>query len=57
MKSRFAVGAIAVMALATAGVVAGGALQSGPQVGNKIITPFNPLNVTGAQAGVKFCQV
>jgi hypothetical protein len=57
MKSRFAVGAVAVMALATAGVVAGDALKSGPQVGKKITTPFNPLNVTGAQAGIKFCQV
>jgi hypothetical protein len=57
MKSRFAAGALAVMALAAAGVVAGDALKSGPQVGSKVIQPFNPLNVTGSQAGKKFCQV
>jgi hypothetical protein len=57
MKSRFAVGALAVMALATAGVVAGDALKSGPQVGKNLPGPFHPLNVTGSQAGKKFCQV
>jgi hypothetical protein len=57
MKNRFAVGAFAVMALAAAGVVAGDALKSGPQVGSKVVQPFNPLNVTGSQAGKKFCQV
>jgi hypothetical protein len=37
--------------------VAGGALRSGPQPGQWIGGPFNPLNVTGPQAGYKTCQV
>jgi hypothetical protein len=39
-----------------AGVLAG-ELQSGPAVGKSIPGPFHPLNVTGAKAGEKFCQV
>ena len=30
-------------------------LKSGPQSGEKVPGPFHPLNVTGAQAGKKFC--
>jgi hypothetical protein len=30
-------------------------LQSGPQVDQKVPGPFHPLNVTGANAGEKFC--
>jgi hypothetical protein len=36
---------------------AGDDLKSGPQVGSKKIPPFNPLNVTGPQAGTRACQV
>ena len=57
MKIRFAVGAFAVMTLATAGVGAGGALKSGPQEGKNIPGPFHPLNLTGAMAGKKHCLV
>jgi hypothetical protein len=57
MKSRFAVGALAVMALATAGVIAGDALKSGPQEGKDIAGPFHPTNITGPQAGKKHCLV
>jgi hypothetical protein len=32
-------------------------LQSGPQVGKGIGGPFNPLNLTGDNAGEKVCQV
>ncbi len=32
-------------------------LKSGPQVGQTIPGPFNPLNVTGPSAGEKACQV
>jgi hypothetical protein len=32
-------------------------LKSGPQVGQFIGGPYNPLNVTGADAGGKTCQV
>jgi hypothetical protein len=57
MKSRFAVGAFAMMALATAGVVAGDALKSGPQEGKNIPGAFHPTNITGPQAGKKHCLV
>jgi hypothetical protein len=57
MKSRFIVGAFAVMALATAGVMAGDALKSGPQEGRDIPGPFHPTNLTGAMAGKKHCLV
>ena len=39
-----------------AGALAGD-LKSGPEVGKNIPGPFHPLNVTGAKAGEKFCQV
>jgi hypothetical protein len=57
MKSRFAVGAFAVMALAAAGVMAGDALKSGPQEGKNIPGPFHPTNITGPMAGKKHCLV
>jgi hypothetical protein len=57
MKSRFAVGAFAVMALAAAGVMAGDALKSGPAEGKNIPGPFHPTNLTGPMAGKKHCLV
>ncbi len=36
---------------------AAGDLKSGPQVGKAVPGPFNPLNVTGPDAGSKRCQV
>ncbi len=57
MKRHFAVGAFALAVLATTSLVAGEALKSGPQVGDKILTPFHPLNCTGASAGKKNCLV
>jgi hypothetical protein len=57
MTQRIALGAIGVALLAVSGLVAGGALKSGTPVGKKIPGPFHPLNVTGAQAGQKFCLV
>lgn len=56
MKARFA-GAFVLAALATAGVVAGDALKSGPEVGKNIPGAFHPLNITGASAGQKNCLV
>jgi len=38
-------------------VLAGGGLKSGPPVGSHRLLPFNPLNVTGENAGEKVCQV
>ena len=57
MKHRFAVGAFAVAVLAVSSVVAGDALKSGPQEGKNIPGPFHPTNITGSQAGKKFCLV
>ena len=36
-------------------VTAGGPVQSGPQVGEKIPGPFLPMNVNGSEAGQKSC--
>jgi hypothetical protein len=56
MKKRFILGAVAVFALASAGVVTAGALKSGLPVGDHP-TPFHPLNLTGSSAGKKNCLV
>ncbi len=56
MRNCLVVGALAVMALATAGAVAQEPLKSGLQVGEHP-TPFDPLNVTGPFAGKKQCLV
>jgi hypothetical protein len=57
MKRVLVVGAT--LALVVAGYHAWAAddLKSGPQVGQSIGGPFNPLNVTGSAAGEKVCQV
>ncbi|MCC6419856.1 MAG: hypothetical protein IT429_16605 [Gemmataceae bacterium] len=57
MKPRFIAGALAVAALAVAGVVADDALKSGPQEGKNIPGAFHPTNLTGPQAGKKHCLV
>lgn len=41
--------------LLVAAAVAGEALMSGPAVGDKVPGPFEPLNVTGENAGKKAC--
>jgi hypothetical protein len=46
----------AAAALLLAGVAAAGSLKSGPQPGDSP-TPFNPLHVTGKDAGNKDCPV
>ena len=57
MKHRIIMGAFTLAILATASLVAGDALKSGPPVGKNIPGPFHPLNITGAQAGEKHCLV
>ena len=44
-----------VVVLLTVPVFAGGTAKSGPQVGEKVPGPFEPLNVTGPDAGKKAC--
>lgn len=43
------------VALVLGMAVAADAVKSGPQKGEDVPGPFHPLNVTGAQAGKKFC--
>ena len=57
MRNCIAVGAMAIAALAVAGVAADPALKSGPQVGSSNISPFNPLHCSGVQEGTKACLV
>ena len=57
MKYRFAAGASLAFALLVGSAWAADALQSGPQTGDNVPGPFNPLNVTGDDAGKKQCQV
>jgi hypothetical protein len=57
MKVRFTVCAFAAAVLVTTSVLAGGGLKSGPPVGSTIPGAFHPLNITGSEAGNKFCLV
>lgn len=57
MRSRYAVGASLATALLVGSLIAAESLKSGPQVGQSIPGPFNPLNVTGRAAGRKACQI
>jgi len=57
MTHRIAMGASLAVALLVGVALAADALESGPKVGNKIPGPFNPLNVTGEDAGEKRCLV
>jgi hypothetical protein len=57
MRNCIAVGAMALAALAVAGVAADEALKSGPKVGSSNITPFNPLHCSGPHEGTKLCLV
>jgi hypothetical protein len=57
MNYRYFIGAFAVATLAVTGAVAGGGLQSGPQVGQQLPGPFHPLNCTGLMEGKKHCLV
>jgi hypothetical protein len=57
MNYRLAVGASLALALLAGGVMAEASLKSGPQVGSKVVVPFNPLHVNGPTAGGKQCLV
>jgi hypothetical protein len=57
MRSRVLAGACATAALLVGSVLAAEGFQSGTPVGKNIPGPFHPLNVTGDNAGQKFCQV
>jgi hypothetical protein len=57
MTHRTALGASLAVALLVGVAIAADALESGPKVGDKIPGAFNPLNVTGEDAGEKRCLV
>jgi hypothetical protein len=57
MNYRVAVGTPLAILLLVGSMVAAETLKSGPQVGEKVPGPFNPLNVNGSAAGQKVCQV
>jgi hypothetical protein len=56
MKHCLTFAACLVLALLAGTALADGALKSGPQVGDEVAA-FEPLNVTGAYAGDRVCQV
>ncbi len=55
--TRILAASMLALALVVGGGLAGGALKSGPQVGQRIPGPFHPTNVTGKSAGQKHCLV
>ena len=57
MKPAFAAGAVFALALLAGSVGRAEGPKSGPQAGQEIPGPFNPLNITGQDAGQKRCQV
>jgi hypothetical protein len=56
MISRFVATSALALVVLTGSLYAADALKSGPQVGEKVPGPFEPLNINGANAGKKFCQ-
>ncbi len=57
MNRRIVRGASLAIVLLTGSLMAGEGLKSGPQPGDMVPGPFNPLNVTGDNAGSKACQI
>jgi hypothetical protein len=54
-KFRTVASTFLALAFLVAGAMAAESLKSGPQVGDDVPGPFHPLNVTGPNAGEKFC--
>jgi hypothetical protein len=57
MKHVMVMGAAVALVVVSCHAWAADELKSGPQVGQSTGGPFNPLNVTGSDAGGKTCQV
>jgi hypothetical protein len=57
MKRAMSLGALLALSVMVGHAWAEETLESGPPVGRDIPGPFKPLNVTGAFAGKKECQV
>jgi len=54
--SRLAAVSALVLGVLASGLIAAEPVKSGPQVGDKVPGPFEPLNVNGEFAGEKKCQ-
>ncbi len=54
--TRLVAGCALALAVAVGGLFAADKFTSGPQVGEKLKTPFEPLNINGEAAGQKKCQ-
>lgn len=54
-KSLLSLAALVLAAAGLVGVQAAGGITSGPQVGERVPGPFEPLNCTGERAGTKYC--
>ena len=52
-----AVGASLALALIVTSAMAKDAFKSGPQIGDRVGIPFDPLHCNGPSAGKKACQV
>jgi hypothetical protein len=57
MRNRILLGAALAIGLLPGSSIAAEALKSGPEVGSKKISAFNPLHCTGSGAGGKACLV
>jgi len=54
--TRFVTTSALALVVLTGSLIAADAVKSGPQVGEKVPGPFEPLNINGDNAGKKFCQ-
>ena len=54
--SRLVLASALSLVVVAGGLFAAEKLKSGPQVGEKVPGPFEPLNINGDNAGKKFCQ-
>jgi hypothetical protein len=57
MSYRIAVGASLAAVVLASGIMAEGTVKSGPQVGDKVVVPFNPLHCNGPDKDKKLCLV
>jgi hypothetical protein len=57
MNSRIAVGASLALVLLIGGAMTAETLKSGPQVGERVATPFNPLHANGPNVDQRVCLV
>jgi hypothetical protein len=57
LMKKYAIGLSALLGLVLlfGGVIAAERIKSGPQIGDEVPGPFHPVNVTGPNAGEKFC--